>query len=218
MVNQKFSWKEAVGVGWDAMKANFWFFVSLLAAAFLIKFIPTRLADIVKKDNFTLYMVFTVVAIFFGTLIDMGLIRTSLKISNKEKGDIFDLFNCLPLFFKYFFASVVYTLICICGFILLIVPGFIWSIQFGLFGYFMIDKGFGPIKALKASSAATKGSKGDLFVLYFILFGINLLGFLALVLGLFVTVPVTMIASVYVYRKLTEVISLDSAKLTAEIK
>ncbi len=218
MDTPKFSWKEAVAFGWDTMKANLWFFVGLLAAATLIKFIPSQLAEMVKKDNFTLYIIFTVVSVFFGILIDMGLLRTSLKMCSNEKGDIFDLFNCYPLFFKYLFAWIIYTLICIAGFLLLIVPGVIWSVQFGLFGYFMIDKGLGPIEALKESSRITKGSKGDLFVFYIICVGINILGVLALILGLFAAIPTTMIAAAFVYRKLAGVVIPNQANLTAEIQ
>jgi uncharacterized membrane protein len=86
--------------------------------------------------------------------------------------------------------------------ILLIIPAIIWGIKFRFFSYFIIDKGAGPIEALKRSSSITMGAKWDLFLFGLLLIGINILGFLALVIGLFATIPTSMVAIAFVYRKL----------------
>ena len=106
------------------------------------------------------------------------------------------------MFFKYLIGSILYGLIVFAGTILLIIPGIIWGIQFCFYDYFIIDKGLGPIEALKRSSAITRGVKWDLFVFSLILLGINLLGALCLLIGLFATIPTTMVAIAFVYRKL----------------
>ncbi len=97
------------------------------------------------------------------------------------------------------------------GLILLIIPGIIWAIQFCFYDYLIVDRGFGPVDALKKSSEITKGVKLDLFVFGMLLGIINLLGFICLVVGLFVTIPTTMVAMAFVYRKLlaqTELIEI----------
>lgn len=66
----------------------------------------------------------------------------------------------------------------------------------------VIDKEFGPIVALEKSWQLTKGNRGRLLWFSLIIVGVNTLGFLALMLGLLVTIPVTMFASLLVYRKL----------------
>jgi uncharacterized membrane protein len=118
----------------------------------------------------------------------------------KPKLQIF--FLLIHLFFKYLIGDILYGLIIIGGLILLIIPGIIWAIQFQFFGYLIIDKGLGPIEALKKSSKITKGAKWDLFLLGILLVLINILGALALLVGLFATIPTTMIANAFVYRKL----------------
>ena len=60
----------------------------------------------------------------------------------------------------------------------------------------------GPIEALKKSSQITKGVKLDLLVFSFLLTGINILGVLAFGIGLILTIPTTIIATAFVYRKL----------------
>ena len=56
--------------------------------------------------------------------------------------------------------------------------------------------------SLKKSSAMTSGIKMNLFLFAFLLVVINIAGALALIIGLFVTIPTTIMATVYVYRKL----------------
>jgi len=88
------------------------------------------------------------------------------------------------------------------GTILLIVPGVIWAVKFQFFSYFIIDKGLGPIEALKKSSAITKGVKWNLLGFDLLIGGIALLGVLALLIGLLAAIPTAMIAMAFVYRKL----------------
>ena len=68
-------------------------------------------------------------------------------------------------------------------------------------GYFIIEKGYGPIKALGASVSLTKGVKLDLLAFFFILTILNVIGLL-LIVGLFVTFPISAVALAYVYRSL----------------
>ena len=86
--------------------------------------------------------------------------------------------------------------------ILLIFPAFIWGIKFCLYPYFIVEKGMGPIEALQASSRATMGAKWDLLGFWSVIGVINVLGFFCLLIGLFATVPTTMVAMALVYRKL----------------
>ena len=106
------------------------------------------------------------------------------------------------LFSKYILSLIIYGLIVLAGLILLIIPGIIWAIKFQFFGYFIVDKGLGPIESLKQSAKITKDTKWTLFLFGLLSGLINLLGALLLLVGLFATVPTTMMAKAFVYRKL----------------
>lgn len=147
----------------------------------------------------------TIIAIAFALLnavLQMGLIRISLKISDGQQAAFSDIFSCYPLLIKYLLGALLYSIICLCGFILLIVPGVIWAIKFSQYGYLIIDRGYGPIEALKRSALITEGAKWDLFLFGLLLMGINLLGALCLMLGLFASIPISMVAAAFVYRSL----------------
>lgn len=202
MTTQKFSKSEAVRFGWNIMKSNVGFFIAFLIVGGLIYTVPDIIALLVKKDAPVLSIILRIISWVLSMVIQMGFIRIAIRFCDNEKGEFADLFSCFPLFFKYLFGSILYVLVFLGGLILLIIPGIIWAIKFQFFSYFIVDKRLGPIEALKRSAVITKDAKWDLFVFGLLLTGINLLGILCLLIGLFATIPTTMVAGAFVYRKL----------------
>jgi uncharacterized membrane protein len=113
-----------------------------------------------------------------------------------------DLWNPQP-FWRFLGAELLTALIIFVGFLLLIVPGIIASVGLGFAPYFVIDRGTGPTDSLKQSWDITKGYKWQLFLFGLALIGLNLLGLIALVVGLLVTIPVTWLAITHAYRTLS---------------
>ncbi len=202
MATKKFSKGEAIRFGWNTMKNNLGFFIGLLLLAGSILIILSILQALTVKGAPGLSFLLSIASTVLQLIMEIGLIKIALKFADSTKAEIGDLFSCYSLFFKYLGASILYGLIILGGIILLIIPAFIWGIQFQFFGYFLVDKGTGPIEALKRSSSITMGAKWDLFLFGLLIAGINILGFLALVIGLFATIPTSMVAIAYVYRKL----------------
>jgi len=200
---EKFSRKEAVKFGWEIAKKKIKFFVPLLILVFGSSFLFDYLSDLAKKESFLISFLLTIIGVVFSVIFSLGLIKISLEICDGKEPKISDLFSQYRLFFRYFFASILKNLITLFGFILLIIPGIILSIRLGLFDYLIVDKNSKIIESLKKSWEITKGSTWNLFLLYFLLGLINLLGFFALIVGLFWSIPTTMIAEAFVYRKLS---------------
>ena len=188
--------------GWDITKSNIGFFIGLLIVAGLIQYVPDIVATIIEADAPALSLIIRIASFVLSMIIGMGLIKICLRFCDGEKGEFSDLFSCYPLFFNYLIGSILYWLIIMVGLVLLIIPGIIWAIKFQFFDYLIVDKGLGPIDALEKSSEITRGVKWDLFLFAILLGIINLMGFLCLLVGLFVTIPVTMVAMAFVYRKL----------------
>jgi len=191
-----------VQFGWDTTKSNIGFFIGLLIVAGLIQYVPDIVAAIIEADAPALSLIIQIASFVLSTIIGMGIIKICLRFCDGEKGEFSDLFSCYPLFFKYLIGSILYGLIVVVGLILLIIPGIIWAIKFQFFDYLIIDKGLGPIDALEKSSEITSGIKLDLFSFAILIGIINLVGLLCLLVGLFVTIPITMVATAFVYRKL----------------
>ena len=103
---------------------------------------------------------------------------------------------------KYLAASILLAIVVGVGLLLLIVPGIILGLMFMFTTFIVIDRGRGPIEAMR-QPPFTRGFKWQLLGLGLLLALINLGGLLALGVGLLVTVPVTLLAFAYAYRVLS---------------
>jgi uncharacterized membrane protein len=86
---------------------------------------------------------------------------------------------------------------------LLVVPGIIFALMFMFATFLMIDRGLGPIEAMKESHRITRGYKWSLFGFSLLLVLVNLAGLLALFVGIFVSAPVSLLAVTHAYRVLS---------------
>ena len=201
-MKKDFSVREAIQFGWDTVKSNLGFFIGLMIVVVLLTLIPDKMANMTKESAPLLSGLTNFAGFCIQLILGMGLIKIALRFCDRQKAEFNDLFSCVHLFLNYAAGSILYGLIILGGLILFVVPGIIWGLKFQYFKYLIVEKGFGPIQALKASSAITMGAKGELFIFWSIIFGINLLGIFALFVGLFITIPITMLADAFVYRLL----------------
>lgn len=203
-MKNSFSKKEAVFYGWNIARKNFKFLALSILFYVALCTVPGFLADTFRKNGIPLL---SFILNLSGWVIQMsaglGLVTIALKIHDGQKSEYSDLFSKIHLFIPYLFGSVVYGVIVVVGYLLLIIPGLIWSIKLQYFSYLMVDKNMGPIDAMKESSRITKGHKWNLFLFGILLILINFAGLLAFGVGLFITVPVTFMANVYVYKNLS---------------
>jgi len=203
MTNERFSIKEAIGYGWDTFKANVPFFLGLMVVLALISIVPDLIVDKVTAQNSWPNTILKLVLRLVGLVMGMITTRISLDIFDHGKADLSRIAELLPQLPSYLAGKILYGLIILVGLILLIVPGIIASYMFLYVGYLIIDRGLGPIEALKESRAITDGVKWDLFLFSVVIGLLNILGVLFLFVGLLITVPITLMASAFVYRKLS---------------
>lgn len=201
----KISIKESLVFGWHTFKARPGFFIQLsllvLAASVLSSFMQGFLTSLLGKSIGDVLSV--AVALFTDTLIGMGMLTVYLKAHDAVMTPTLkDAWNPRP-FWKYVFTSALLTVMLCVGYVLLVVPGIILSIVFTFATMLVIDRELGPFDAFKESARLTKGHRWKLFGLMLALIGVNILGVLALVIGLFVSIPVTMFAMIHVYRALS---------------
>jgi len=198
----KFAIGEAIGFGWEVVKKRFWFLLGLIVLVALIHIGTELISSLVEYYSPLAALLVTVVFWVVTTVVGIGTLKITLLLNDDQPASYDELFKYFGLFIRYSVASFLYGLIVICGFILLIVPGIIWAIKFQFFGYFIIDKDCKIIDSLKKSAHITNGAKWTLFVFELALILLNIVGAVFLLVGLLVTIPISMIAYAYVYRKL----------------
>lgn len=211
-MEKHFSIGQAVKFGWEGMKRHFWLFASLIVLAFVLSsvvslLIPCQADAVVSEGTDQAYVI---KACFWPWLLHMlvnilfliGFTNVALKVARGEKPLFADFWNRFGVYFKMLGANVLYTLLVLVGLVLFIVPGIYFAIKFGFYPYMVVDKGAGPIDALKLSSKATEGVKWDLLGWFIVAILISLAGVLVFLVGLLAALPIVWIAQAYIYRKL----------------
>jgi uncharacterized membrane protein len=147
----------------------------------------------------------TLIAFPFDVLLSLGLTAFMIKAHDAvETIRIADLWHPHQ-YVNYLLAYLLIAISAIVGIILLIVPGIIIGIMFGFSCYLVVDRGLGPIEAIKESMRITKGHRWDLFVFVLACLGIMILGFICLFVGILAALPIVMIAGVHAYRTLSKI-------------
>ena len=203
MSEKTFSIKEALTFGWETLQANVVLYLKLLALLIVISLIPAMiLGKIATAAGGAMPILLQFLNIVWQSVVGMGVLKIGLKLYDKQPIELSDLWSSAPLILNYLITKILFSVIVAIGLILLIVPGLIWLMQFYVCTYLVVDRGAKPIAALKASSAVTQGAKWDLGLFTTVSALINLGGFLLLGVGIMVTLPVTLLASVHIYRTL----------------
>ena len=143
-----------------------------------------------------------IIIMILETLIGMGIIKICLKFCDQEPASYEELFSAYPLLINYIAGSIMYGAMVAIGLIFFIVPGIYLALKYQFYNYLIIDQGKGPVEAIKMSGILTEGVMWNLVLFWLMLAGINILGMLALGIGLIITVPLSWLATAYVYRRL----------------
>jgi len=201
-----FSASEAIKFGWETFKRRPWFFIGatflIVLASALCDGFTSGIDAALNGSTDQPSLIGTVINLGLGTLVSMGATAFFLAAhDNPDTVDLSALWHPRP-FWKFLGASLLLSLAVAIGFVLLIVPGIIFGLMFMFATFVVIEREAGPIDALNESNRITRGHKWPLLGLVLLLVLINLLGVLALVVGLLVSIPVSTLAFVHAYRVL----------------
>lgn len=193
---------EALRFGWNAFKERAGFLIIMMIVSMIIVMVPYGLA-IAVMDRSTLlgalcFLVYYVITFVIG----IGYMKIGLKIVDGQKPEMNDLWSHTSLLLNYVLGTLLYGLIVAGGMLLFIVPGVIWAIKYYFTPFILVDKNMKPMEALRLSATMTDGIRLDLFGFLVVVGLVATAGYLALFIGLFVSVPVAMLAVAYTYRML----------------
>lgn len=200
MPGRKFEIKEAVSFAWKSVWGNVWFWISLVLISAIVSWLNDSISRTLYSEPAKASL--DVIYFFISAFISLGITKISLNLIDKKRSEYSDFVTSAKTYFNYIFATIIYSLIVLVGIILLVAPGIIWALQYSMYPYLILEKGYGPIEALKKSLEITRGERIHLLVLCLCFLGIIILGALALFVGLLIAVPITWITMAYVYKKL----------------
>jgi uncharacterized membrane protein len=129
-----------------------------------------------------------------GAFLQVGAMRIVLDAARGKTPELGTLFSGGDRFLPMFFVNILMGLAIALGVVFFIVPGIIIALGVLIAPFYVVDAGMGPVDAMKASWAATKGQRGEVFVLGIAGFGLSLLGVLMCCVGWLATTPILYVA------------------------
>ncbi len=194
-----FSIKEALTFGWETFKKDPWFYVIVTATLTIFSMLVNMLTSGGQAGGSFIGFIISLAA---SAVVTVAYARLALTAAQGSQVG-WDGLWAPEHFLNMLGATILQSIIVLVGLVLLIIPGIIASLILSMTQLSVVDKKMNPIDALKASYHLTKKHLWLLFQFMVILVLLNLAGLIALVVGLFVTLPVSLIAVAYVYKKLT---------------
>lgn len=179
--------------GWAKTKQHAWF----TALTFIIA------GTIMSAVKFTPFL-----SCIVGIMVGLSLVSISLIISRDHHFTFSDLFTPLlsaKRVLKFALLTLIYVASVMIGTVLLIVPGIYIAVRFKFFPFIAVEHENASIEDLiKMTEKVTRGHFWPVLAFLLLATLLNILGALLLVVGLFVTVPVTLFATAHVYNKLKD--------------
>lgn len=196
-----FSIQDCLAAGWATFKRRPGFFVLITLLALVIDGIASGILDAAAGDSALLKLLAVLVHLVVQSVVGLGMSRVTLHaVDDVDATSLHDAWE--PQYILPFLgASILFSVMVGLGFVFLIIPGVILAVVFGFWPY-PIAEGAGPINALSYSRLITKGHRWQIFFFFLVLFLVNVLGFIVLVVGLLVSIPVSALAMAHAYRVL----------------
>jgi uncharacterized membrane protein len=193
-----FTIKESLQSAWEKFKTH----VEVSVLTTLLTIILGSLGGKDEKFNIIL-LLFGLIMIIVMLIIRIGYTKIFLRMHDGENPKFVDIFKEYKTFWRYLGVCILETLAVFGGLILLIIPGIFWAIRFSFASFIVVDTKMSPVKAMRESWAITKGKFWKLFGFYFVMGLLNFAGILLFGVGLLLTIPLTTLALIYIYRKLS---------------
>lgn len=198
-VTQAFSIGEALQFGWRKTREHSGLLFQILLTIFALQ-VVSEIVDRVLHDTI-LGILASVALAVLSVVISAGFALVALRLAEGHAAHYRDLFPRAQLVWHFFCVSLVAGLLTLVGFLLLIVPGVYLLLRFSMARFAVVD-GAGILESLKRSGRMTHGRKWHLLGFFLLMVLLNIAGALLLLVGLLVTIPVSMLAWAHVYHKL----------------
>jgi uncharacterized membrane protein len=169
-----------IGQGWDLIKDDLGVFVAMTIVMMIIN---------------------SVVPFLLAGATTAGFQGSFKKKLRGQKADLGDLFQGFQYFVPTLVAHLLISLFSFLGFICLIIPGLVIAAMYTYTFLFIVDKRMDYGGAMRASRAVVKEDYFGYTMFLIALAALNMVGFLCLVIGLLVTIPISMAAVAVAYQE-----------------
>jgi uncharacterized membrane protein len=197
------SMRHAFDFAWPTLKKRFGLFTAVLLTILAAWVILEIVVIAGQRFGIVLWAAMHLAFLIFFAGVQVGLLQICLALSDGKDPVFADTFACLALGPKFLAAQLLYLLMVVIGLLLLVVPGVYLGARYALFGFCFADGETNPLRCFQQSALISKGATASLLRILAALLILNVLGASLLALGLFITVPLSVLIMTDVYRQLT---------------
>lgn len=191
MIKNNLNIQEIFSEAWIKTKNNYWFLFCLFV-------VSTIIIGLTQHSDLLAFVV--------SIPIGIATLTIAILIANghtPKYGDLFKSFDNYKITLNYILASILFMIIVLLGLFVFLIPGIYLAIRLQFYKFLIIENGnVRPVEALKESMRMTKGHFWDLLGFMIVILIMNLIGVIPFGLGLIITIPLTIVASAVLYKKL----------------
>jgi hypothetical protein len=195
--------RQAFNFAWPIFKKRFALFTAVLLTIFGAWVALEIVVIAGQRFGILLWIGMHLAFLIFVAGLEVGLLQVCLALYDGEEPTFADSFAHLALGPKFLAGQTLYLLAALIGLLLLVVPGVYLGVRYALFGFCMAAGETNLVRSFQQSAILSTGEQGYLLRVLFVLFVLNVVGASLLGLGLFITVPVSLLMMTAVYRKLS---------------
>jgi hypothetical protein len=157
--------------------------------------------------NFALTSLIFVLVNSVASIVTQGPLQVGMHIFTMKKmfnrrGEIGDLFKGFDFFLPSFVAALLIGVFVFAGTLICIIPGLVIAGMYKFTYLFILDKRMDFWPAMQASHEVVKNDYFGFTIFLLAMAGINILGFLACIVGLLVTIPLSVAAITVAYQEI----------------
>ena len=203
MKRDPISIRQAFNFAWPIYKKRFGLFTAVLLTI-LGAWVALEIVVIAGQQlGILLWAALHLAFLIFVAGVEVGLLQLCLVLYDGAEPAFADTFRHLALGPRFLAGQVLYLLMGVIGLPLLVVPGAYPGLRYALFGFCMAGGETDLVRSFKRSAILSAGVNIYLLWILFALFVLNVLGASLLGLGLFITVPVSVLMMTAIYRSLS---------------
>lgn len=203
-MESKFTISEVFHTSWKSVKSQIWVLVGLLIGFCILSMIITLFTTPAQK-SVSGQIIASLINLIISSLFTMGYYKNIFQTLDGEEPQFSAYGQQSRKILTYIVASFLFFIAISIGCILFIIPGIYLAIRLQFFIAFIVEEDCGILDSLKRSWEITDKQAMPLFLLGLAMFGIMLLGFILLIVGIFVTIPVVYTMYCYTFRKLNTI-------------
>lgn len=202
----KFQVSDVISTSWKFFKSQIWVLVGLFVGYFILYTIISTFTTPANYDPMNIQWgrmsVSSLISIVIGGLFMLGYLKNLFQTLDGVEPQFSAYGQQARKIGTYIISYLLFILIVIVGCIFFIIPGIYLALRLQFFMAFIVEENAGITDSLKMSWNITKGHAGDLFILWLAMIAICILGFILLVVGIFVAFPLIYMMYCCAFRKL----------------